>query len=214
MNLIKQVFGKTSAYRFLSWLYNKYDEDQAKLLGAGKFREFGKDVKIDKNVFISMPERVILKDRVSIYGGTMINSQGGLYIGENTGIGYNCTIFTAQHQYRNTETIPFDNGVDLKPVVIHEFVWTGAGVMIMPGIEIGEGAILGMGSVISKNVPPLAIVLGNPCKIIGYRDKDHYYKCKKEGKFQKISISEYKEVIPIMYKIRFEKELKELGMLK
>jgi maltose O-acetyltransferase len=213
MNIIKQILGETSIYRFLSWLLNKYQDDQAMILRPGQFREYGKGVKIDKNVFISMPERVILKDRVSIYNGTMINSQGGLYIGENTGIGYNCTIFTVQHQYRNAKNIPFDDGVDLKPVIIHEFVWTGAGVMIMPGIEIGEGAIIGMGSLVAKSVPPFAIVLGNPAKIIGYRDKEHYHECKEEGRFQEISISKYKEIIPFMYKIRFEKELKELGML-
>ncbi|MBN2183820.1 MAG: acyltransferase [Candidatus Krumholzibacteriota bacterium] len=160
-----------------------------------------------------MPHRVVLKDRAVISSGTLINSRGGLYVGENSGIGYNCTIFTGNHRYRNSKTIPFDNGADLKPVIIREFVWIGIGVMILPGVEIGEGAIIGMGAVVSKSVPPLAIVIGNPSKIIGYRNKDHYYRCKEEGKFQTIRIKGgIEERIVPMFKIRYEKELKELGL--
>ncbi len=213
MNIIKKLFGKSLIYKFLSWNYDQFLRSQSREYLPEQFKEYGKDIKIDNNVLINMPNRVVLKDRVSIYSGTMINSQGGLYIGQNTGIGYNCTIFTVQHKYRNAQRIPFDNGVELKPVVIREFVWTGAGVMIMPGIEIGEGAIIGMGAVVTKNVPPLAIVLGNPAEVIGYRSKEHYYKCKKDGNFQDIAVGNYDEILPYMYKIRFEKELKELGMI-
>jgi maltose O-acetyltransferase len=213
MNIIKRIFRNTKPYKFLSWLYEKYYEDQKKVYSPAQFKEFGKDVTIYKNVCINMPERVVLKDGVTIYQGALINSQGGLYIGENTGIGYNCTIFTGQHRYRDAESIPFDKNVDLKPVIIREFVWTGAGVMIMPGIEIGEGAIIGMGAVVTKNVPPLAIVLGNPAEIIGYRSKKHYYKCKKEGKSQAIRMGSDIEHMVYMFKIRYEKELKELGLL-
>lgn len=99
-----------------------------------------------------MTNRVIIKDHACIHSGTLINSMGGLYIGKNTGIGYNCTIFTTQHRYRNAKTIPFDNVVELKPVIIRDYVWLGAGVIIMPGIELGEGSIIGMGSVVTKNV--------------------------------------------------------------
>lgn len=213
MNIIKRIFRNTGPYKFLSWLYEKYYEDQKKVYSPAQFKEFGKGVTIYKNVCINMPERVVLKDGVTIYQGALINSQGGLYIGKNTGIGYNCTIFTGQHHYRDAESIPFDKRVDLKPVIIREFVWTGAGVMIMPGIEIGEGAIIGMGAVVTKNVPPLAIVLGNPAEIIGYRSKEHYYKCKKEGRFQAIRMGSDKEHMVYMFKIRYEKELKELGLL-
>jgi hypothetical protein len=55
--------------------------------------------------------------------------------------------------FRNACIIPFYQSIDLKPVIILAFVWTGASVMIMPGIEIGEGAIIGMGAVVTKSVP-------------------------------------------------------------
>lgn len=55
-------------------------------------------------------------------------------------------------------------------------------VKIVPGVEIGEGAVIGMGTVVVKNVPPLAVV-GSEMKIIKYRNKEHYFRLKKEKKF-------------------------------
>jgi maltose O-acetyltransferase len=213
MAIIKKLFGNFKPYKFLSWLYGKYLEDQAKVYEPKDFREFGNGVRIGKDVFINYPGKVILKDRVSIHSGTRINSAGGLYVGENTGVGYNCVIFTAQHRYRNAKSIPFDNVAELKPVIIREYVWIGEGVKILPGIEIGEGAIIGMGAVVTKNVPPLSIVIGNPAEVIGYRSKDHYYKCKSEGKCQYIHVENNVRKIPRMLQIKYEKELRELGLI-
>jgi maltose O-acetyltransferase len=213
MSILRKLFGNTNPYKFLSWLYGNYQEEQARILRPGQFKEYGRNVKIEPDVLINMPQRVVLKDNVAILRGTIINSMGGLYIGRYSGIGYNCTIFTVQHHYRNACTIPFDQGVDLKPVIIREFVWTGAGVMIMPGIEIGEGAIIGMGAVVTKNIPPLAIVLGNPAEVIGYRSKEHFQKCKEDGRFQHVMVGQYSENLPYMYKVRFETELKEIGLM-
>src|SRR5882757_4876780 len=203
---VKRLVGDTTPYRFASWLVGRYQEERAAARRPEEFKEFGQGVVIEPGVRITMPGRVVLKDRVSIYRGSFINSSGGLYIGENTGIGYNCTIFTTQHRYRNARSIPFDNVAELKPVIIRGFVWTGAGVMIMPGVEIGEGAIVGMGAVVTKSVPPLAIVLGNPAQIIGYRDKKHFEDCKGEGKFQTISIESYEEKLPEAFRWKYPKE--------
>jgi len=48
-------------------------------------------------------------------------------------------------------------------------VWIGTGAMIMSGIEIGDGVVIGMGAVVNKSIPPYAIVVGNPARIVGYR---------------------------------------------
>lgn len=208
-----KILGKSKCYRFVTWLYGKYLEDQHKIYKPDDFKEFGNGVRIGKDVAINFPDRVILKDRAVIQNGAIINSAGGLYVGENSGIGYNCIIFTVQHRYHNAKSIPFDNIAQLKPVIIREYVWIGASVMILPGMEIGEGAILGMGAVITKTVPPLAIVMGNPAEIIGYRSKDFYNKCKSEGKYQSINISKSIRKIPLMMRMKYEKELKELGII-
>lgn len=53
--------------------------------------------------------------------------------------------------------------------VIEDGVWIGMRSVIMPGVKIGEGAVIGVNSVVTKNVPPYAVVGGNPAKIIKYR---------------------------------------------
>jgi maltose O-acetyltransferase len=212
---LKRLLKRTGPYRFFSWLYGKYREDQERVYRPSDFREFGKDVQIGRNVFINRPDRVVLKDRCAIQSGTIINSYGGLYVGENTGVGYYCVIFTGVHRYRKAKSIPFDSVAELKPVIIREFVWIGSHVKILPGIEIGEGAIIGMGAVITKNVPPLAIVLGNPAEIVGYRSKEHYYKCKEEKAYESISVMHKRvEMIPAMIRARYPNELKELGLIQ
>jgi acetyltransferase-like isoleucine patch superfamily enzyme len=212
MGLINKLLGRTRPYQVMSWAYNKYLEEQAQDYRPEQFAFFGEGVRIHRGVSINFPDRVVLKDRVEIFPGTTINSNGGLHIGENTGIGYNCTIFTSQHRYRGAKAIPFDNISELKPVIIRDYVWTGAGVMIMPGVEIGEGAIIGMGAVVSKSVPPLAIVMGNPAEVIMYRDKDHFYRCKEEGRYQTLTVSGVERKLIRMYKARYPKELDELGI--
>ena len=214
VKFLKRQLEKTGPYQFCRWLYGKYREEQEKSYRPSDFSEFGQDVIIDRNVSINRPDRVVLKDRCVIHAGTSINSYGGLFVGENTGIGYNCVIFTAVHRYRNAKRIPFDNVGELKPVIIREFVWIGANVKILPGIEIGEGAIIGMGAVLTKNVPPLAIVMGNPAEIIGYRSKEHYFKCKEQNAFEDICISHAAiDTIPRMIKLRYSDELKQMGLL-
>ena len=91
-------------------------------------------------------------------------------------------IITENHNYEG-DAIPYDSTYIRKDVTIGDCVWFGNRVMIVGGVDIGEGAIIAAGAVVSKDVPPLAIVGGNPAKIIKYRDADHYNKLKAEGKF-------------------------------
>ena len=77
-------------------------------------------------------------------------------------IGHNVTIATLNHDI-NPET-----RADLHPapVKIGKNVWIGSDSTILPGIEIGDGAIVGAGSVVTKNVEPNTIVCGNPAKFL------------------------------------------------
>ena len=58
---------------------------------------------------------------------------------------------------------------DVEPITIGNDVWIGVRAIILPGVEIGEGSIIGAGAVISKSVPPYSIVVGNPGKIVRNR---------------------------------------------
>jgi acetyltransferase-like isoleucine patch superfamily enzyme len=102
---------------------------------------------------------------------TFIEANGGVEIGRNFHTGRGLTIFSSSHDYKNASKIPYDESVLYNPVHIGDYVWFGCNVTILPGVKIEEGAIVGAGSVVTKNVPKCAVVAGNPAKVIGYRDQ-------------------------------------------
>ncbi len=210
---IKPIFGKTEIYKFMSWLHGEYLESTKKKYKPEDFKYFGKGATVEDGATINAPERIIIKEGSVIASGSIINSRGGLHIGKYSGLGFNCIIWTGEHRYRGSKSIPFDNGADLKPVIIRDYVWIGSNVKITPGREIGEGAIIGLGAVITKDVPPLAIVMGNPAEIVGYRDKEHFENCKRNNNIGPIRVTgEFDEKMFPYYKRRFKREIKELGL--
>lgn len=114
----------------------------------------------------------------------MRESGGGcLFIGDFVHSGANCLVITRNHNYDTGDAIPYDETFEYKDVVIGNFVWIGSNVTILPGTTIGEGAIIQAGAVVHGEIPPCAIVGGNPAKIFKYRDVEHFQKLKSEGKF-------------------------------
>ena len=70
--------------------------------------------------------------------------------------------------------LPYDERVYDEPVTIGKNCWIGTRCLILPGVTIHDGAVVGAGSVVTKDVPPLAIVAGNPARVIKYRNIDVY----------------------------------------
>lgn len=144
------------------------------------FKEFGVNSKlinyIGKFPWVNVPENIVIGNDTHIGGGFNFDGSGGLYIGDHVHIAMNCTIFTFNHNFLSMKEMPYDNTYIYKSVQIEDYVWIGANVSIVPGIKIGRGAIIGMGAVITKDVPECAIVGGNPAKILKYRDKELFYK--------------------------------------
>lgn len=114
---------------------------------------------------------------------TFIEASGGVTIGRYFHTGRGLTIYSSNHKYDGAEAIPYGHEYIRKPVVIRDFVWCGANVTIVPGVTIGEGAIVGAGSVVTKDVPEGAIVGGNPAKVIKYRDMIGFNELKEAGRF-------------------------------
>ncbi len=103
-----------------------------------------------------------------------------IYVGDKTMLGPNVTIATAGH--------PIDPKLRSKayqynmPVHIGKNCWLGAGVLVMPGVTIGDNSVIGAGSVVTKDIPANVVAVGNPCKVlreIGEHDKEYYYKDRK-----------------------------------
>jgi len=74
----------------------------------------------------------------------------------------------------SSNALPYGTNYINKPIVIEDNVWIGQYVVILPGVRIGEGAIIGAGSVVVKDVDKCSITAGNPAKHIKYRDKERY----------------------------------------
>jgi acetyltransferase-like isoleucine patch superfamily enzyme len=117
------------------------------------------------------------------FNGMKIRGKGEVRIGDNFHSGPECIILTQIHNYEGN-AIPYDNTYIKRKVIIEDNVWFGVRVMVLPGVTIGEGAIIQAGTVVVKDVPPLAIVGGHPGKVFKYRDNEHYYKLKSEKKFK------------------------------
>jgi acetyltransferase-like isoleucine patch superfamily enzyme len=113
----------------------------------------------------------------------LIECGGGTKIGRYFHTGRGLAVFSTNHDYDGGDAIPYSSKEIAKPVVIKDFVWCGANVTILPGVTIGEGAVVGACAVVTKDVPPMAVVGGNPARILKYRDKERFERLKKEGKF-------------------------------
>lgn len=133
--------------------------------------------------------KILSPQNCTIGKGTVINADsvihciGGVTIGAYVHIGHGFCVYSSNHNYASEIAIPYDDTDILKPVEIGDCVWIGANVSIVPGIRIGEGVIVGMGSVVTCDIPAGAIVGGNPAKILGYRNMEVYARLKMEGKF-------------------------------
>ena len=103
-----------------------------------------------------------------------------IYVGDYTMFGPNVTVATAGHPIlpelrENMYQYNF-------PVHIGKNCWIGAGVVIVPGITIGDNVVIGAGSVVTKDLPSNVVAVGNPCKVlreVNERDKKYYFKDRK-----------------------------------
>ena len=118
------------------------------------------------------------------FNGCEIHGNGKVFIGKYFHSGVNLLIIAQNHNYDEGKHIPYSaNDYIYKDIKIGDFVWIGSNVTILPGTEIGEGAIIQAGAVVHGKIPAYAIAGGNPIKVFKYRNKEHFQKLKKENKF-------------------------------
>ncbi len=117
------------------------------------------------------------------FNGFTASGWGIVKIGNYFHSGTNVKIQLGSHDYDHDEKIPYGTKHTSKQVIIDDFVWVGSDVIISGNVHIAEGAIVAIGSVVVKDIPPCAIVGGNPAKIIKYRDIEHFERLKQEGKY-------------------------------
>ena len=110
--------------------------------------------------------------RVKIFG------DGPVSIGRRAVLAEDSVVYTQVHDYDHSDVLPFGWGFTYPETSIGDYAWIGIKCLVLPGARIGEGAIVQAGSVVMGVVPPCAIVAGNPAKVIGWRDIEHYNELK------------------------------------
>lgn len=131
--------------------------------------KIGKRVTYYPGAVIFTGRKLKLGDDVDIARGVQLYTDGGIDIGSRVLIGFNSMIISTNHRIPQDRSRIFESGYVHKQVVIEDDVWVGGNCTILPGVTIGEGAVVAAGSVVTKNVAPFTIVAGIPAKKIASR---------------------------------------------
>ena len=145
--------------------------------GAKRLRAFcarhmltscGENVNVERHARFG--RGVTLGDRSGIGINASIGEQ--THIGSDVMMGPDCVIYTRNHRFDRLDIPMREQGYGpVEPVVIGDDCWIGGRVTILPGVHVGNGAVIAAGAVVTKDVPPYAVVGGVPAKII-YNRKD------------------------------------------
>ncbi len=170
----------------LQCLNKLYDFNMTRPTELDKREEMLKEMfaEIGENCYIEPPLRANWGGKHVHFGNNVYANFGltlvddtHIYVGDGTMLGPNCVIATAGH--------PIDPELRERqlqyniPVHIGKNCWLGAGVLVMPGVTIGDNTVIGAGSVVTKDIPANVVAVGNPCRVlrkIGEYDREYYFK--------------------------------------
>jgi acetyltransferase-like isoleucine patch superfamily enzyme len=132
-------------------------------------RECGDDLSVTQGVILEFPAKLALGSRVFINRGTIVTARAPINIGDDALIGPFVVINSGNHGYAN-KLVPMNSQEHVAaPITIEEDVWIGAQTVVLKGVTVGRGAVVAAGSVVTKDVPPYAVVAGTPARVINYR---------------------------------------------
>jgi len=143
------IFNQTMPYT------KEYTENLNKL-----FKNYGENLNLRTPLQGVRFNNVKIGKNVSIMSNCLMMSAGGITIEDNVMIAANVQLISNNHDLENRIVIT------CKPVHIKKNCWIGAGAAILPGVTVGENAVVGAGSVVTHDVPDNTIVAGNPAKVI------------------------------------------------
>jgi len=155
-------------------------EERTKLLRE-MFAEIGEDCYIEPPLHANWAGHHVHfgKNVYANFNLTLVDDTH-IYVGDYTMLGPNVVIATGGHpilpQLR-------EQGMQFNmPVRIGRNCWLGAGVIVLPGVTIGDNVVVGAGSVVTKDLPDNVVAVGNPCRVlreVGERDREYYFKDRK-----------------------------------
>ena len=192
--ILRYRFGKKIDYQMPLSIHEEVNLQNVK---------FGKHCQVAHHAEIANSS---IGDRTSIGRYTKIQAAT---LGKFCSISWNVTIGATSHPLDRLSTHAFsyrkqfgivDNDIEIKKekVIIGNDVWIGCDVVIMPGVNVGDGSVIGAGSIVTKDVPPYSIIVGNPGKKIRNRFSEEIIESLKEIQWWNFTESELKKAIPLM----------------
>jgi maltose O-acetyltransferase len=117
------------------------------------------------------PERITIGGGTTIGDTAFLDGRSGLSIGDNVNLGSHVSVYTRQHEVDS----PYFAEVGA-PVVIEDYAWVASHAIVLPGVTIGEGAVVAAAAVVSRDVAPYAVVAGNPARHVRNRERGLKYR--------------------------------------
>jgi len=134
--------------------------------------KIGKDSTIHMGARFYNPKNILIGKDSIIGERVVLDGRDKLFIGDHVDIASEVMIYNSEHDINNPNFLAKN-----APVFIDDYVFIGPRVIILPGVKIGKGAVVAASAVVTKDVPPFAVVAGVPAKIIGERkNKNLSYK--------------------------------------
>jgi len=132
-------------------------------------KRYGRGSNVGSSVRLLDPAKISIGNNVGIPRGITLDGRGELEIGDDTMIGFESIILTSTHVSKDKDVPIRKQGMFYAPVKIGKNVWTGARVIILPGVTIGDNAIIAANSVVDKDVPANTVCGGVPAHFIRER---------------------------------------------
>jgi len=152
----------TFAEKICGRLYRWWHDQQVSAIRR-RLRSCGEGLSLDLPAVIRGEEHITIGNNVSINAFAHIWGQGGIAIGNDCLIASHVTLTTLTHDLKGARYR--DTLVSL-PIKIGNNVWIGTHAVILPGVTLGDGAVVGAGAVVTKDVPPRHVVAGTPAKVL------------------------------------------------
>lgn len=157
--------------RYLNFLWDALDKSPMclianfaipfrRILANKLFKSCGKNFIAEENVHFNVPDNIEIGDDVFLNKGTLIDSKGGIKIGNSVGIGENVVIFTHSHSEDDHSSRTY------APVIIEDYAKIYSNSTILPGVTIESQGIVAACSLVNKDVEKNTLVIGSPAKKI------------------------------------------------
>jgi acetyltransferase-like isoleucine patch superfamily enzyme len=152
-----------------------YFKSTMKSLCIKKFKYFGEGSEFRPGAYAAACSKISIGNNVVIRPGSFLYADpsdggGSITIEDKVSIGSGVHFYTNNHKFSDSSQTIYDQGypdpTENDSIILKKGCWVGAAVIILPGVTVGENAVVGAGSVVTKNIPAFTVACGNPAKVI------------------------------------------------